>query len=117
MRYPIRGLGRLSAATLPKGCAGWNCHQLAPRVSDPADIHGGNAVAEGRHSEVHDALSVRTYGNPSPENLVGGFFLAWAYLKSDSIIVPVVLHGLGNLAALAGQVATWYWLRGWHLST
>ena len=61
MRYPIRGLGRLSAATLPKGCAGWNCHQLAPRVSDPADIHGGNAVAEGRHSEVHDELSVRTY--------------------------------------------------------
>jgi hypothetical protein len=61
MRYPIRGLGRLSAATLPKGCAGWNCHQLAPRVSDPADIHGGNAVAVGRHSEVHDALSVRTY--------------------------------------------------------
>ena len=55
MRYPIRGLGRLSAATLPKGCAGWNCHQLAPKVSIPADIHGGNAVAEGRHSEVHDA--------------------------------------------------------------
>ena len=63
MRYPIRGLGRLSAATLPKGCAGWNCHQLAPRVSDPADIHGGNAVAEGRHSEVHDELSVRTQGD------------------------------------------------------
>jgi hypothetical protein len=30
-------------------------------VSDPADIHGGNAVAEGRHSEVHDELSVRSY--------------------------------------------------------
>jgi hypothetical protein len=28
---------------------------LAPKVSIPADIHGGNAVAEGRHSEVHDA--------------------------------------------------------------
>jgi membrane protease YdiL (CAAX protease family) len=52
-----------------------------------------------------------TYGNPSPENLVGGFFLAWAYLKSESIVVPVLLHGLGNLAALAGQVGTWYWLR------
>jgi uncharacterized protein len=51
------------------------------------------------------------YGNPSPENLVGGFFLAWAYLKSESIVVPVVLHGLGNLAALAGQVGMWYWLR------
>jgi membrane protease YdiL (CAAX protease family) len=50
------------------------------------------------------------YGNPSPENLVGGFFLAWAYLKSESIVVPVLLHGLGNLFALAGQVGAWYWL-------
>jgi membrane protease YdiL (CAAX protease family) len=52
------------------------------------------------------------YGNPSPENLVGGFFLAWAYLKSESIAVPVLLHGLGNLCALAGQVAGWYWFIG-----
>jgi membrane protease YdiL (CAAX protease family) len=52
------------------------------------------------------------YGNPSPENLVGGFFLAWAFLKSASIAVPVVLHSLGNLCALAAQVAAWYWLRG-----
>jgi len=52
------------------------------------------------------------YGNPSPENLVGGFFLAWAYLKSESILVPVLLHSLGNLCALAGQVGMWYWLRG-----
>jgi membrane protease YdiL (CAAX protease family) len=51
-------------------------------------------------------------GNPSPENLVGGLFLAWAYLKSESILVPVLLHGLGNLFALAGQVGTWYWLGG-----
>jgi membrane protease YdiL (CAAX protease family) len=51
------------------------------------------------------------YGNPSPENLVGGFFLAWAYLKSESIMVPVLLHSLGNLCALAGQLGTWYWLR------
>jgi membrane protease YdiL (CAAX protease family) len=49
-------------------------------------------------------------GNPSPENLVGGLFLAWAYLKSESIVVPVVLHSLGNLCALAGQVGAWYWL-------
>jgi membrane protease YdiL (CAAX protease family) len=49
-------------------------------------------------------------GNPSPENLVGGLFLAWAYLKSESIFVPVLLHSLGNLCALAGQVGTWYWL-------
>lgn len=52
------------------------------------------------------------YGNPSPENLVGGFFLAWAYLKSESIVVPVLLHGLGNLCALAAQVAIWYLVTG-----
>jgi membrane protease YdiL (CAAX protease family) len=51
------------------------------------------------------------YGNPSPENMVGGLFLAWAYLKSESIVVPVLLHGLGNLVALAAQIAAWYWLR------
>jgi membrane protease YdiL (CAAX protease family) len=51
-------------------------------------------------------------GVPSPENLVGGLFLAWAYLKSESIFVPVLLHSLGNLCALAVQVGTWYWLGG-----
>ncbi len=44
--------------------------------------------------------------------MVGGFFLAWAYLKSESLAVPVLLHGLGNLCALAGQVAAWSWLVG-----
>lgn len=50
------------------------------------------------------------YGNPSPENLVGGLFLAWAYLKSGSIAVPVLLHSLGNMVALGSQVAVWYWM-------
>jgi membrane protease YdiL (CAAX protease family) len=53
-------------------------------------------------------------GNPSPENLVGGLFLAWAYLKSESIAVPVLLHSLGNLCALAAQVGTWYWVGSAH---
>jgi uncharacterized protein len=52
------------------------------------------------------------YGNPSPENLVGGLFLAWAYWKSGSILVPVAMHGFGNLVAVFGQLATWYWLKG-----
>lgn len=51
-------------------------------------------------------------GNPSPENLVGGLFLAWAYLKSESIAVPVLLHSLGNMVALASQVVGWYWMNG-----
>lgn len=52
------------------------------------------------------------YGNPSPENLLGGFFIAWAYLRSGSVCVPVLLHAAGNLLALAGQVGGWYYLAG-----
>ncbi len=57
------------------------------------------------------ALLHSVYGNPSPENLVAGFFLGWAYLKSGSILVPVILHSLGNGCALAAHVANWYWLQ------
>jgi membrane protease YdiL (CAAX protease family) len=52
------------------------------------------------------------YGNPGPENLVGGFFLAWAYLKSGTLVVPLLLHALGNLCALLAQVGAWYYLMG-----
>ena len=52
------------------------------------------------------------YGNPGPDNLIAGYFLAWAYLKSGTIVVPVVLHSLGNLCALAMHFATWYWQHG-----
>jgi membrane protease YdiL (CAAX protease family) len=49
-------------------------------------------------------------GNPGPDNLTAGFFLAWAFLKSGSITLPLAWHSLGNLCALAIQVGTWYWL-------
>jgi membrane protease YdiL (CAAX protease family) len=49
-------------------------------------------------------------GNPGPDNLVAGFLLAWAFLKSGSIMVPLAWHSLGNLCALAIHVGTWYWL-------
>jgi len=50
------------------------------------------------------------YGNPGPENLVGGFFLAWAYVKSDTILIPILLHAGGNLVVLLLQIAGWYLL-------
>jgi uncharacterized protein len=49
------------------------------------------------------------YGNPGPDNLIAGYFLAWAYLKSGTIVVPVVLHSFGNLCALVMHFGTWYW--------
>jgi membrane protease YdiL (CAAX protease family) len=44
------------------------------------------------------------YGNSAPDNQIAGFFLAWAYLKSGSILVPLGLHSLGNLCALSAHV-------------
>lgn len=58
------------------------------------------------------ALLHVVYGNPSPENLLGGFLLAWAYLRSESVLVPVLLHAGGNLLVLVWQVGAWYWLVG-----
>ena len=35
-------------------------------------------------------------GVPSPENLLGGFVLGWAFVASGSIYVPLLLHAGGN---------------------
>lgn len=48
-------------------------------------------------------------GNASPENQIAGFMLAWAYLKSGTILVPIAMHSGGNLIAFGSQVAGWYW--------
>jgi uncharacterized protein len=79
------------------------CVPLTPWLGPRAAIAVSGLVFAGLHF---------AYGNPSPENLVGGFFLAWAYLKSETILVPVLLHGLGNLCVLASQIGYWAWLRG-----
>lgn len=47
-------------------------------------------------SGVSFALLHVLYGNPSPENLLGGFVLAWAFLRSGSLWVPLLLHAGGN---------------------
>ncbi len=48
------------------------------------------------------------YGSPSPDNLLGGFILARAFLKSGTLIVPIALHSLGNLGAFVAHVAHFY---------
>lgn len=50
------------------------------------------------------------YGRASPDNLIAGYFLAWVYLKSGSILVPIALHSLGNLVALCYQLANYHWV-------
>ncbi len=60
----------------------------------------GGLIFAGLHS---------LYGNPSPENMLGGFILTWAFLKSETLIVPIAMHSLGNLCAFAFQVGFFYW--------
>jgi membrane protease YdiL (CAAX protease family) len=48
------------------------------------------------------------YGNPAPTNFVAGYVLAWAYIRSESLLVPVVWHALGNAAILMFQTGAWY---------
>lgn len=57
------------------------------------------------------ALLHAAYGNPSPENQLGGFLLAWAYLRSGSLYVPLALHAVGNLFALFSHVGAWFYLQ------
>ena len=66
--------------------------------------HRGSIVTSG----VIFALIHVLRGNASPENQIAGFMLAWAYLKSGTILVPIAMHSGGNLIALGGQVAGWY---------
>ena len=48
---------------------------------------------------IFSALHI-VYGNPGVDNIIAGFILTWAYLKSGSILVPFALHSLGNLFVL-----------------
>lgn len=50
-------------------------------------------------------------GNPGPDNLIAGFMLAWAFVKSKTILVPIAMHSAGNSIALSTHVASWYWIQ------
>lgn len=44
-------------------------------------------------------------GNPGPDNFIAGYLFAWAYLRSDSLLVPVVFHAVGNTFVLLVRLA------------
>jgi membrane protease YdiL (CAAX protease family) len=44
------------------------------------------------------------YGNPDPFNQIAGFFLAWSFTRSGSVVVPFAFHALGNVAAGLARV-------------
>ena len=47
------------------------------------------------------------YQIPRPDNFIAGYFLAWAFLKSGSILIPVVIHSLGNACVIVIQLSNW----------
>jgi uncharacterized protein len=47
------------------------------------------------------------YGNPAPDNLLAGFLLAWAYLKSGTAWVPVAMHAVGNAIIITSHRVAW----------
>jgi membrane protease YdiL (CAAX protease family) len=49
------------------------------------------------------------YGYPAPSNVIAGFVLAWAYLASGTILIPVVWHVAGNVLAMFAQAALWHY--------
>jgi len=67
-------------------------------------------TAGGRRRSTALAALHLTYGNPGPENLAGGPFLARVYPKSESLTLPILLHSPGNLLALLTQVGARLWL-------
>jgi len=79
------------------------CMPLAVLVGPRWTIVASGLVFGGLHV---------AYGTPSPTNFLGGFVLTWAYLKSGSIAVPVILHSLGNLFVRLASIGAWYWLNG-----
>jgi len=42
------------------------------------------------------ALLHQIAGVAAPDNQLGGLFLTWAFLKSETILVPLLLHSIGN---------------------
>lgn len=48
------------------------------------------------------------YGVPSPDNQIGGFLFAWAFCKSRSLLVPILLHAGGNAVTLLVRVVATY---------
>lgn len=76
------------------------------RVAVESSLGGtGTIVVSG----VVFALVHILRGNASPENQIAGFLLAWAFLRSRTILVPVAMHSAGNSVALISQIAAWYW--------
>jgi membrane protease YdiL (CAAX protease family) len=75
-------------------------------------IGSGEKTSRWRTAASGLIATAVVFADPGPDNLIAGYFLAWAYLKSGTIVVPVMLHSLGNLCALVMHLGTWFWQHG-----
>ena len=48
------------------------------------------------------------YGNPGPDNFIGGYLFAWMYLKSGSILVPMAFHAAANGTLIVLHAVAFY---------
>jgi CAAX protease family protein len=64
------------------------CSALVPWVGRWPTVIASGAI----FSLVHI-----TYGVGGPDNFIAGYFMAWAYLRSGSVAVPIAMHASGNL--------------------
>ncbi len=53
------------------------------------------------------------YDNPGPDNFIAGYVLGWAYMKSETLVIPIALHALGNLCVWFANVMHYYVYFGW----
>ncbi|MEM7231016.1 MAG: CPBP family intramembrane glutamic endopeptidase [Planctomycetota bacterium] len=75
------------------------CAGLKPLCGAKASIVVSGAIFAALHY---------VYGNPSPDNFLAGYFLTWAFFASDSIVIPLAMHSLGNAVAIGSQIGIWY---------
>lgn len=48
------------------------------------------------------------YGNPGPDNFIGGYLFAWMYLRSGSILVPMAFHAAANGTLIVLHAVVFY---------
>lgn len=92
-------------ACVPTPMAEEGIYRLALCVPFAALIGRGGTVAVS--GCVFAALHF-VYGTPGLDNCIAGFILGWAFLKSGSLIVPVMWHSLGNLLVGLYRLALYY---------
>jgi len=104
-RFPSISLGRLEPLTLQRLVSGCLIAPVAEEIlyrmliCPPAVALArswvGIIVSGAVFASAHFLAGVATV-----DNLIGGFFLAWLFIKSETILVPIVLHSISNLILL-----------------